>query len=165
MTAENKEQTIARSPAQAPAGILRWPEVERFLHPFFGRTPIRHLLSRPERLWPMGEEWLPDTDIIERSNEIVVRADLPGVKKEDIEVTVQDGSLVIRGHREEQKETKEESYYSMERAKGTFFRSIALPEGVDMSTISAVYRDGVLEVSIPRPQAAEAEKVKIEVKS
>jgi HSP20 family protein len=164
MTTERKEPDTSRSLERAPAGILRWPEAERLLHPFFSRTPFWRFLGRPERLWPSEEAWLPDTDIIERPDEIVVRADLPGVRKEDIEITVQDGTLAIRGHREESKETKEESYYSIERASGSFYRSIVLPQGVDSKSISATYRDGVLEVSIPRPKAPEAEKVKVEVK-
>ena len=108
-------------------------------------------------------DWMPDVDIMERDNRIVVRADLPGMKKEDIDVSVRDDMLVLRGHREEEKEIKGETYYGSERATGKFYRSFGLPEGVSPDEIAASYQDGVLEVSVPKKEVQEPQSVQIKV--
>ena len=86
------------------------------------------------------------------------------MKREDIEVGVEGNMLVIRGHRAEEKEIKEENYYCAERATGEFYRAFTLPGGVDPDTIQATYKDGVLEVKMPRTVTAEPKKLKVGVK-
>jgi len=122
-------------------------------------------------LWPtrwgrarLEEEWLPDVDVLERDGKLVVRADLPGLKREDIEVKVEDDMLVIRGKREEKEEVKEGDYYRLERKSGEFSRAIRLPDGVDPATVEASYADGVLEVTVPKPAAPAAKTVAVQVK-
>lgn len=139
-----------------------WPaDVEEFfghaMRPRFGwRFPRRGL-------W--GEEaWFPEVDVFERKGNIVVRADLPGVAREDIDVSLEGDMLVIRGHREEEKEVKEEDYYSCERASGAFSRAIRVPEGTDADAIEATFQSGVLEVTVPRPRAPETKGKTINVK-
>ncbi len=135
-----------------------WPEeMERF----FDRTmrgfwPSRRIWGRLPELWREG--WIPDMDVFEREGKTVVRLDLPGMKREDIDVAVEDDALVIRGRREEEHEVKEEDYYCSERATGEFSRAIALPEGVDPDSIEATYENGVLEVTVPHPKKAEESK-------
>lgn len=109
-------------------------------------------------------EWKPDTDIFERDGKIVVRADLPGMKREDIDVAVQDDALILQGHREEENRTNGDNYYGFERATGRFYRAIALPDGLGPDEIEASYQDGVLEIAFPKGAAQESRSVQIEVK-
>lgn len=138
-----------------------WPE-EMMPGPF--RQRMRALGLRPLREWfEEAEEWLPDIDMFRKDDTLVVRADLPGIKPEDIEVTVEGDMLTIKGRREEEKEVREEDYFCSERATGEFERRIRLPEGVTSDQIEAHHEDGVLEVKIPAPKAAGRSSVKIPV--
>jgi HSP20 family protein len=98
---------------------------------------------------------------VDRKNEVVLRADLPGLTEKDVELTLQNGNLNIRGERKEEKETKEENYYCSERWSGTFFRTLPLPAGVEADKISATFKEGVLEVHLPKTKAAEGKKIEI----
>ena len=115
----------------------------------------------PLRIRPLTDsfgstyEWTP--------GKIVVRADLPGIERDDIDVSVQDDTLIVRGQREEEKEIQGETYYGSERATGKFYRAVGLPAGVDPAEIEASYRDGVLQVAVPKKDSREPERVKIEV--
>ncbi len=144
-----------------------WPEeLERLFDRTvgaFGSRSWRPFWRRRPWMW-RPEEWLPDADVFEREGQVVVRADLPGVRREEIEVAAEGDMLVIRGRREEEKEVKEEGYYFCERASGEFQRSIGLPEGTDTEAIEATYQDGVLEVTVARPAPPEAKKITITVK-
>jgi HSP20 family protein len=110
-----------------------------------------------------GQAWMPAVDMIDEKEEIVVKADLPGLDQKDIEVTVQDGTLIIRGERKEEKEEKKEDYYYAERSYGSFMRSLSLPKGVDAEKVKATFKKGVLEVHLPK--AKEAKGKTIEVKA
>jgi HSP20 family protein len=104
-------------------------------------------------------------DVFARDGKTVIRVDAPGLKREDIEVTVDQDLLLIKGRRHEEKETKEEHYYCSERAVGEFSRALTLPDGVNADGISAKYEDGVLEVTMPEARAAAKERAKtIQVK-
>jgi HSP20 family protein len=144
-----------------PRRLLPWPEeMERY----FDRR-MREF-AWPFRRWrrPVLDAWLPDIDVFVREGKIVVRADLPGMKAEDVEVTVEGEVLTIKGRREEEKEVREENYYCSERAFGEFSRAVRLPEGTLTDAIEAVCTHGVLEVTIPRPAAPAAKSVKVQVK-
>jgi len=132
-------------------------EVERF----FGdrRFPMMRALRRG-----MPEMPVPKVDIVDRDGAIVVKAELPGVKREDVSVELAGHDLIIEGKREEETETKEDNYYRMERSSGSFYRRIPLPEGVSDENITASYEDGVLEVMVPRPPASTPGTRKIELK-
>jgi HSP20 family protein len=112
----------------------------------------------------MAEDWFPDLDVLEREGKLVVRADLPGVKREDIEVKLEGDALVISGHREEKEEVKEKDYYRCERQTGEFTRAVTLPKGVDTTNIEAVYDNGVLEVTVPKPAELAPKTVAVQVK-
>ena len=162
----NGKQTASPVPARERRfpRAFAWPEdIERF----FDRA-FRGSLRRPWLAWPALHReagWLPDMDVFERNGKSVVRMDLPGIKREDIEVTIEGDMLVIRGHREEEKEVKEDAYYCAERATGEFSRAISLPEGASAADIEATYADGVLEIVMPSKAApAKAAPAKIEVK-
>jgi HSP20 family protein len=115
--------------------------------------------------WRFGEAealgWAPPVDVVDRKDEVVLRADLPGMTEKDIELTLQDGNLTIRGERKEEKETKEENYYCSERWSGAFSRSLALPAGVEADKIRATFKEGVLEVHMPKTKVAEGKKIEI----
>lgn len=140
---------------------LTWPrEVERFLE----RAWIPWTATRRWRRPWMPDEWMPDMDIFEREGKLVVRTDLPGVKREDVQVRVEGDTLVLHGHRDEEKEVDENDYHHCERSTGTFTRKLALPDGFNADAIEATYTNGVLEVTIPKPAAAESKTVQIPVK-
>lgn len=121
-------------------------EVERL----WGRTPFafRPLLRRNGET---PELWAPRIDIFEKDGALMVKAELPGVKKEDVSVTLDDGDLIIRGERKAESEVKEENYYRMERSYGEFYRRLPLPFDAPAEGIKASFTDGVLEVSVPKP--------------
>ena len=95
--------------------------------------------------------WLPDVDVFEREGTFVVRADLPGMKREDVKIEVKNNVISIEGERKSDFEEEKDGYYRMERAYGTFMRAIPLPEGARAEDVRAVFKDGVLEVTAPLP--------------
>ena len=117
-------------------------------------------------LSPVLEEtlWSPQVELFERGNNLVVRADLPGVKKEDLNIEVQDDVLTISGERHSELEENREGFYRSERSYGNFFRSIPLPNEVNADHVNASFRDGVLEVILPAPKPEERQTKKIEIR-
>jgi HSP20 family protein len=109
-----------------------------------------------------AHEWEPAVDMIDRKDEIVLRADLPGLEQKDISVSVEGGVLSIRGERQEQREEKEEDYYYSERWAGSFYRAVTLPPGVDADKIKATFKNGVLEIHIPKTKQASGKRVEIQ---
>jgi HSP20 family protein len=108
--------------------------------------------------------FMPSTDVFRSNGNLIVKADLPGLRKEDVEVKVEGGFLVVEGERKEEKEEKEKEYYRSERSYGSFYRRVPLPEDIDPGKISAKVHDGVLEVTVPLPVTEAKEAKKIEVK-
>ena len=105
--------------------------------------------------------WRPVVDIFDHDEKIVIKAELPGVDKNDIHIDVKDGVLTLSGERSYENEVKEENYHLKERAWGKFHRSFALPEGMDHDKISADYKDGVLKMEIPKPEEKKPKKISI----
>ena len=116
----------------------------------FGSWP---LARRATQMTEGGALWRPRVDVFEKDGELVVKAELPGAAKEDIEVTLDGGDLVIRGQKKAETEVKEENYYRMERSYGSFFRRLALPFETTAEQVKATYAEGVLEIHIPKPTA------------
>jgi HSP20 family protein len=108
--------------------------------------------------------WSPQLDVFRRGDELVVRADLPGLAKDDVTVDLEEGVLTIRGERRQDAQEDREGYYWSERSYGGFERSIALPEGIDESQAKASFRDGVLEVTLPAPKPEERRARRIEIR-
>jgi HSP20 family protein len=120
------------------------------------------LMPRPlRRMALMPTRWTPTTNVYEKDNTLVVKAELPGVKKEDIDVTLDRGDLVIRGERKAEREVKEENYYRVERSYGSFYRRIPLPFEVNVEQITAEYKDGVLEIRAPRSAQQQPQQQRI----
>lgn len=110
-----------------------------------------------------GREWLPSLDVAETKNEIVVKAEVPGLDPKDIDISLSDGLLTIKGEKKQEREEKEENYHLVERSYGTFTRSIRLPKEVQSGKINASYKDGVLKVVLPKSEEAKKKEVKIKV--
>jgi HSP20 family protein len=107
--------------------------------------------------------WRLSVDVIEEDDRYVMRADLPGIKAEDVKIEVSDDTLTVSGEHEETKE-EEKNYVRRERRYGSFTRSMALPHGVKADDVEATIEDGVLEISIPRPKPAKEEGKAVEIK-
>lgn len=148
-----------REPATLPdemqADLARWLD--------FGSFPV-FLFGRALRRVPqMGAATMPRVDVFEREGALIVKAELPGVKKEDIDLEVVDGDLVLRAERQEEREVKDEHWYRMERTSGSLYRRLPLPEGVTTDQITANLSDGVLEITLPKPheQVQQPQKIAI----
>ncbi|MDF2701747.1 MAG: heat shock protein Hsp20 [Rubrobacteraceae bacterium] len=92
--------------------------------------------------------WTPTVDVVTKDEDMVIRAELPGMKREDVNISFQNGVLTISGERKEEEERKEANYLVKERRYGSFSRSMTLPEGIDEDRIKATFKDGVLEVTV-----------------
>lgn len=119
-------------------------------------------LTLPD-FWTTEKGWMPAFDVSETENEIVVKAELPGMDVKDIDIALTDGLLTIKGERKMEKEDKEENYHRIERRFGSFSRSLNLGTKVRADGIEAGYKDGILTVTLPK--AEESKPKKIEVKS
>ncbi len=137
--------------------------------------PLREIEDRFDRYtramgWPSGRgqefittgDWSPRVDISETDHEIVVKAEIPDVKKEDVKVTVDSGVLTIQGERKQEKEEKGKKFHRIERSYGSFVRSFTLPDNIDEAKVKATFKDGVLNLQIPK--TAETKPKAIEVK-
>jgi HSP20 family protein len=124
-------------------------EVDRLFDAFFGQGDRE------------GRRWVPPVDLVEAEDHFVLKADLPGLTQDDVSIEVQDGTLSISGERKAEHEARERGWYRIERSFGSFSRSLTLPEGVDPNGIQAEFRDGVLEVRIPKPEERKPRRIEI----
>jgi HSP20 family protein len=130
--------------------------VNRVLEDTFG-TP----LHRAEQ--PGAGTWAPAVDIFETASEIVLKAEVPGIARDQVHVEVDDGVLSLRGERKFEKEVKEENYHRVERVYGAFHRSFTLPDSVDPEKVRAELRDGVLEVHLGKREQAKPRQIQVKV--
>ena len=143
-----------------PFGVLR-REIDRLFDNFthgFMTEPFRMM---EERMRPFS----PCVDVKETEKDITVTAELPGMDEKDIELSITDDHLMIRGEKKEEKEEKKKGYYRLERSFGEFSRSIPLPAGVDKDKATAAFKKGILNISIPKTKEAQAAAKKIPIKS
>jgi HSP20 family protein len=110
-----------------------------------------------------GRRWIPAMDLIETADHYVLRADLPGLGEDDVNVELQDNVLTISGERKAEHETRQEGYYRLERAFGGFSRSLTLPEGIDPDAVQAQFDRGVLELRIAKPEQKKPRQVQIKL--
>ncbi len=134
--------------------------------PSFGLSPlVAPSLGQGRGLASGGlRAWSPQLETFRRGDKLVVRADLPGLRKEDVNVEVEDGMLTISGHRSEEEIEDRDDFYRSERSYGEFYRALPLPENVTGETCEATFKDGVLEVTLPLPKAQERKPRRIDVK-
>ena len=108
--------------------------------------------------------WAPQVETFRKEDKLVVRADLPGMPKDNVNIEVDDDVLVISGERSDETRDDRDDYYRSERSYGRFFRAIQLPEGVDADKIDATFKDGVLEVTIPTPKVTTPKNRQIKIR-
>jgi HSP20 family protein len=145
--------------------IVRW-------EPFRGLTTAQGELERlfREAFSPVSGEgelstrtWAPPVDIYENGDNLVLKAELPGVDPKDVEIRVEDNTLYMKGERKFEKEVKEENYHRVERSYGNFTRSFSLPNSIDADKVSAEYKDGILTLTMPKKEEAKPKTIKINV--
>ena len=130
-------------------------EMDRLWDSFFEGKPATR--TREEG------EWIPSLDVSETKGELVVKAELPGIDPKDIDISLNEGVLTIKGQKKQEKEEKEEGYHLVERSYGSFIRAIRLPREVKSDKINASYKDGVLKVTLPKTEEAKKKEIKIKV--
>ena len=108
--------------------------------------------------------WEPEIDLLEEKDGFLVKADVPGLKKEEFHIKVEGKLLTLQGERKQEKEIKEKNYYASERFYGTFSRMIELPTEIKTEAVKATYKDGVLEISLPKSEGAKSKEISIEIK-
>jgi HSP20 family protein len=145
--------------------IVRWDpgrdldllqsDVNRLFDAFFGARGTNRSNSGS------AQRWIPAMDLTEEENEYVLRADLPGLSEDDVEIEVKDDVLTISGERRYEHENRREGFYRVERSFGHFSRSLDLPSGIDAEALSADFDRGVLEVHIPKPEQGTPTRVPI----
>ena len=134
-------------------------DMDRLFDEFF--SPV----TRRRRGWLKPEMGVivPNIEMYDRKNEIVLKAELPGVSKENIDLTITKDSITLKGEVKKEEEIKEEDYYASERSYGSFTRTIALPAEVDSEKSKASFKNGVLEIVLPKREEAKPKEIKIEV--
>jgi HSP20 family protein len=159
-----EREAKALAPRRPFMGLTRWEtDMDRMMDEFFGR--------RMRSLWP--DRWFgreteseitaPSVDVYEEKDDIVVKAELPGMDKNDIEVNVSDSHLVLKGEKKKEEKIEEKDYYRCERSYGAFVRAVDLPTDVQTEKIKASFKNGILEVRLPKTEQAKSKQIKIHV--
>jgi HSP20 family protein len=165
-----KKASEGNEPAAAPPPHMMSPmrswerEIDRMFEEFpFLRFPR---LSDIEPLRRLRESRLaaPTLDMYEEKNEVVVKAELPGMAKEDIDIRLSDSTLTLKGEKKKEEEVKEKDYYRCEREYGSFLRTVKLPAEVKADGAKATFKDGVLEVRLPKSDEAKKKEVHLSIK-
>lgn len=143
--------------------IIKWD-------PFRDLATLRERMNRlfEEAYSSRGEEkdmvssaWNPSVDIYEKENEIVLKAEVPGIDENDIEIKIEDNTITLNGERKFEKETKEENYHRIEQSYGSFYRSFTLPQNINQDKIKAESENGILKITMPKKAELKPKKVKI----
>ena len=111
--------------------------------------------------WTEGSAWAPALDVRETESEIVVELEAAGMKPEELDVSLTDGTLTVRGERKSEREEKEESYHLRERSYGSFCRAVSLPSGVDADKVSSKFENGILTITLPKSEQAKPKKIEV----
>ena len=130
-------------------------EMNRLFNTFFDQPAPTGRGGAPSR------RWIPAMDLVETADHYVLRADLPGLNDDDVNIQLEDNVLTISGERKAEHEQQQEGYYRLERAFGAFSRSLTLPDGVDPDSVQAHFDRGVLEIRIPKPEQKKPRQVQI----
>jgi HSP20 family protein len=149
---------------KAPSRALRpFEEMERMFDEFLGSSwlrPLRmHRMPEPSLVW---EGRLPKLDVIDRDNEVVVRAEVPGVKKEELEISVTGDLFTIKGQTKREEKEEKGDYYRCEVSQGSFSRTVTLPAAVDEAGAKAQLKDGMLEITLPKTEKSKKRAIKID---
>ncbi|MCK5432288.1 MAG: Hsp20/alpha crystallin family protein [Gammaproteobacteria bacterium] len=163
-SADKKNLAQTGSEQLFPFGLTSFEEIDNILNGYFNRNWLRSFRSdttRLDDLWGTYEMRSPSMDIIDNENEIIYRAELPGVDKKDLDVSVSENLLTIKGSSKMESEEEKGNYHSSEIRKGSFSRSVSLPNNVDSSKIKANFKNGLLELSIPKVAKTSRKTIKV----
>lgn len=158
-----EKETKAVAPWRPFSDLPRWErDMDRMMEEFFGR---RFRPWSPERWFKTEglEVNAPAVDLFEEKDDIVVKAEIPGMDKDNIEVNLSDHMLTIKGEKKKSEEVKEENYYRSERSYGSFTRTLELPKEVHADKVKATFKNGVLEIRLPKTEQAKAKEIKVKV--
>ena len=154
--------------------LIRWNtahELDRWPSDFFGiQREINRAFDNFVRGGVQADEsfmtsyWTPAVDIAEQENEYTVKMELPGVNKEDVKINLESNILTIKGEKKQEKEEKDKNLHRVERSYGSFQRSFTLPTTVKSDKIDAVFKDGVLSISLPKAEEAKPKQIEVKVK-
>src|SRR5216110_2659260 len=137
--------------------LIRWDPFREF-----NTMPARPALFGKDWDAPLSTTaWNPSVDIFENDNEVVFKAELPGMNAKDIDVKLENNILTLKGKRRFEKETKEENYHRIEREYGTFSRSFAMPAAVNGDKVTAEYKDGILKIVLPKKEETKSKPIKV----
>ncbi len=152
--------------------LTKWqPRSLRSWDPFEELASFRRIFDEPFGMLTQGfgglgsQEWMPRVDVAENKDGLTVKVDLPGVKQEDINISIEDQVLTVKGERKQETQNTEGGFTRTERAYGTFQRMMVLPTTVDADKVKATYRDGVLEITLPTKEEAKPKAIKVEAGS
>jgi HSP20 family protein len=160
--AKNKPtKSGALVPRRASSELSPWTDLDRMFEDFLGRRLRPSWLRR----WPGAgmDVTAPAVDLYEEKGDIVVKAELPGMEKDNIEVNLSESRLTIKGEKKKEEEVKKEGYYRSERSYGSFVRTLELPSEVQGDKVKASFKNGVLEIRLPKTEEAKKKEVKVKV--
>jgi HSP20 family protein len=167
-TMTNKEKESQKQALQRRSGapaLTSLDDMERWFHEMFSAGWMRPFFQGwPElaKIAPPFEGRQPRVDLINREEETVLRAELPGVKKEDLDVSMTDNTVTIRASTRHQEEKEEGEYFRKEMSRGEFVRTVAIPDAIDEDKVSASFKDGVLELRLPKLESAKPRSINVE---
>jgi len=139
----------------------RFPSLSTW-NPFEELAGFRRVFDEPFEGVTSTGEWRPLMDVVETKDGITLKVEAPGIKQEDINISLEDNTLTVKGERKNESEVSEEGYTRIERSYGTFQRSVVLPPTVDANRVKATYKDGVLEIQLPKKEEARPKAIKVE---
>ena len=149
--------------------LIRWEPFSRAMIPWDGFETLRRRMDRLFDDYSRGDSsepsrWWPQVDVSEAPEQFILHAEIPGMDKKDIKITLQDNVLTLSGEKKLEREDKERNYHLLERSHGQFSRSFTLPSKVDDGKIKASFRNGVLEIELPKAPQAKTREIEIQAK-
>lgn len=158
MAEEKAKELVSTGAARYPMSLFdidKWFE-QSLLRPFapFAFGQLRAAAT---------EELVPAVDLFEEGDELILKAELPGIKKEDIDITLNDGSITLSGEKKNENEVKKKDYYKWESTYGSFCRMFTLPTEVQADKVKSTFKDGILEVRMPKSEQAKSKEVKVKI--
>ncbi|MEW6067916.1 MAG: Hsp20/alpha crystallin family protein [Nitrospirota bacterium] len=159
---EDKKELEVYRPSKA---LSVFEQMDRLFEDFFNRrfTPLLPSLRLPEIKWPAEMEMSPSVDIFDEKDEIVMKAELPGMDKDNVNINVTDNSITISGEKKKEEKVEKKDYYRIERSSGSFSRSFRLPSEIQTDKVKATFKNGVLEVRLPKTEEAKKKEVKVNI--
>ncbi len=135
-------------------------DVSNHLNRIFKRFPVR---TEPDRELLTMADWTPTVDITETDAAYLIKGEIPGVNKEDVKITIEDGMVTMRGERKMEKEEKNKEFHRIERSYGSFMRSFRVPDDVDEAAVKAEFKDGMINVTLPKSAKAKSKAINVSV--